>query len=304
MNNTRGRIFAPHRFAAILLAWGATLPLSIQAYAVDVNTLATPPVQPDLTWYASPITGSTPGTATIVNLTGAGGNLEFSQPAGVGAARLTTGADNNDRAGATLQGNFGNASLVLNDIDLEYWYHKVFVPGGSLATAPSIKLTLFNPTGTGAGNDDSFGQLIWEPANQGSNPPLDLWQQVVIDENSGSGSTASGGWWWSGGFGFANSGAGSPFRSLAEWDTAFSTGTDSADWAGAFVTEVQFGIGSYNPSTDVYFDDVLVKINNPSVLFNQTYNFEPILPPPPAPEPSTSVLAMFGAFGLAFGRRK
>ena len=284
-----------------------TLLFSVEAQAVVVNTLATPPVQPNQTWYASPITGPTPGTATIVNLTGTGGNLEFSQPAGVGAARLTTGPDNDDRAGATLQGNFGNASLVLNDIDLEYWFHKVLVPGGNAAAAPAIKLTLFNPTGTGVNGaiDDSFGQLIWEPANQGAgNPPTGLWQQVVIDENSGSGTTASGGWWWSGGFGFASSGAGSPFHSLAEWDANFSSGTDSADWAGAFVTEVQFGIGSFNPSTDVYFDDVLVMINDPSVFFNETYNFEPILPPPPAPEPSTMLLAACGILGLMYRRRK
>ena len=111
------------------------------AYAVQVNSLTPIPVVNDNEWYASPITGPTPGTASIVNLTGMGGNLEFFQPAGVGAARLTTGFDNNDRAGMTYKNtttSFGSASLVLSDIDLEYWFHKVFVPAGNAAAAPSI----------------------------------------------------------------------------------------------------------------------------------------------------------------------
>lgn len=272
------------------------------ARADVINQFLPEPVTTALEWYSTPDTGPS-SVAEIVDLTGAGGDLENNNPLGLGAAHLQTGSDNSDRAAGSIFNDFGNAATVLNNIDLAYSYHKVFVSGGNAAAAPALKIDIYNPSGSGTGDNDSFGTLIWEAANQGvGNPATDLWTSVVLDEDSGSGGDSSGGWWWSGGFGYTNSGAGAPFRSLAEWVTAFQTGGDSTDFAGASVTSFSIGIGSFNQNVDSYFDDVSISINDNSVSFLATYDFEPVIVPH-VPEPTGLMLVTLACIGGAVLRR-
>lgn len=241
------------------------------------------PATPDGKWYKSPLTGA--GSASIVDLTGVGGNLETNAPYPSGAVRLTTTNDNADRAEVFYRPTspFGSASTLLSDIDLGYSFYKVATTNAS--AAPSLKLEILAPGGTG----DNYGQLIFEPYWNGAVSTGD-WQGVTIDENTGSGSDSTGGWWWSGGFEIASGAGGPPLRSLAEWVAAFSA-SDPTDFANAQITGVSLGLGSYNPDTDAYADGISIK----SGSIDQTFNFQ-------VPEPAT--LGLFGLGGLLLGRRR
>lgn len=237
----------------ILNLMGATA-LSVPALASDVVVNQfnpqTPATQVDA-WYLTDMRGA--GTATIESLAGKGGNLEAAQPLPTGAARLTTGAANADKAEVATFANFGRATDVLKSIDLSYNYYK---SPNSLenAAAPSIKLALL---GTGTG--DNYGQLVYEPywSPTLGTPSKGAWQSVVIDETSGAGTDQSGGWWWTGGFEVPNSAGGPPLRSLAEWDAIFSA--SDADYGNAQVVSLAIGVGTYNKDQDDYFDAVAIK---------------------------------------------
>src|SRR5262249_2276209 len=99
------------------------------AAQIDVTVL-----QPTVTfgggWGVS-TTGA--GTASLVDLTGTGGNLENNLPMPVGAALLTTGSDNNDRAGIGIADNFGDAITFLGKLEAAYSYFKVATAGNAFA---------------------------------------------------------------------------------------------------------------------------------------------------------------------------
>ena len=239
------------------------------------------------------------GTASTVDLTGAGGNLETNQPLPTGAALLTTGFANGDKAEVAISGDFGLASSALTAGTFGYSFYKQYVAtaGANQAAAPSLKLSLYNPGGTG----DNFGQLIYEPYWNGpgdaiANPTTDAWQSVSITAATGAGGTGAGGWWWSGGFEQPSGAGGPPIRSLAEWDALF-TSSDAADYAGARIVGVSMGIGTYNLDTIGYFDNVSVAI--PGGL-NETYDFQPV------PEASQILLGLLASagFGLVYNRRR
>jgi hypothetical protein len=240
-------------------------------------------------WYAADVRPG--GTASIESLVGAGGNLESNQPLPIGAAKLTTSSSNDAKAEVSTYQNFGLASVVLRNIDLAYGYYKT--AGGNAEAAPSIKLTLASPGGTG----DNFGTLIYEPYwNQGVDgsvpPPTDAWQSVMIDENTGSGGTGGGGWWWNGGFGQPNSGAGPPIRSLAEWADLFaSSSLPEFDFAQAIVTTLSVGIGTFNAGQINYFDNVSISIDGAEAT---VFNFEPA-----AVVPELSALVTWGVLALS-----
>jgi hypothetical protein len=98
-------------------------------------------------WYFTDVRNG--GAASIVNLSGLGGNLANNQPLPVSAAQLTTGFSNSDKAEVGTLGDFGSAATVLQNLQMSYSYFKQTVAGGNAFAAPSLKLTVFAPGGTG-----------------------------------------------------------------------------------------------------------------------------------------------------------
>lgn len=65
-------------------------------------------------WYQNGTTSG--GKASIVDLTGLGGNLENNQPLPIGAVKLTTTLSTSSKAEISTFHNFGSAATVLNNI--------------------------------------------------------------------------------------------------------------------------------------------------------------------------------------------
>ena len=226
-------------------------------------------------WYEVAVVGG--GTASTVNLVGAGGQLESAQPLPVGAALLTTGAANADMSHVAVADAYGNAGSILADASLEIGYSFYKGSAGDLNAfaAPAFRLTFSNPSAAG----DGYGSLVYEPYWQTSAiapVPTDQWLTAAITSSSGS-------FWWDGGFGEPNSFGGPPLRTLSEWASVFN-----ADFATAELVAVGVGVGSYNQGQTGYFDNVQVSYTG----YDAGYDFEPI------PEPSTGLLLLFGLMGL------
>jgi hypothetical protein len=252
------------------------------AQATVVTSFPTLPASPVAgVWYQTDV--RTGGAASIVDLTGLGGNLESSQPLPTGAAKLTTNFTNPAKAEVGVYGDFGLASTALNDVVLGYNYYKQYVASGNASAAPSIKLAISTVGGTG----DNYGNLVYEPYWNGS-VPTNAWQTVSINSSTGAGSTSTGGWWWDGGFNVSSGAGGPPIRSLSEWVTAF-TAADSTDFANAHIVLLSMGVGTYNQGQIDYFDNVSIQSTAGNV--NAVYNFQ-------TPEPGTLVLLITAGLGL------
>lgn len=232
-------------------------------------------------WYETDMRGA--GTASIVSLTGQGGDLENNQPLPTGAARLTTGSDNNDKAEVAVFDNYGNASTLFNDFfGLNYSYYKQ--AGGNAFAAPSIKLTIGSSI---CNSGDCFGTLVYEPTWNQAAPgsqlvPSDAWQDVAITATSGL-------FWWTGGFGQPNTAGGPPLQTLDDWMTAFDN-----DFATADLLAVSVGVGTFNQDQVGYFDDVRI---SSATAYNANYDFEAA---GQVPEPSSLLLL---AIGILAGHR-
>lgn len=269
--------------AAFLLAGSAyAAPLIVSSFLPG----PVPPVPAANQWYISAQAGA--GTAGVVNLKGVGGNLENNQPLPTGAALLTTGFSNADRAEVGTFQDFGLASSLLNTLSLSYKHFNQAQAGQNIFAAPALKLSIFAPGGSG----DNFGQLVYEPYfNNGvAAVPRGDWLTENITPTTGQGADGSGGWWWTGGFEIPSGAGGPPVRSLAEWAAAFA-GADP-DFANARVTGISLGVGTYNLGQIGYFDEVAYTLNGVTTTYD--FDFEVI------PEPS-SLLVMVGLLAAAGG---
>ncbi len=268
------------------------------ASATVVSSFAATPTAGQ--WYQSDV--RTGGSASVVDLTGQGGNLENSQPLPVGAARLTTDSTNTAKAEVGVTGNYGAAGDILSSMQLAYSYYRHNDPGTNAAAAPSLKLSFYNAGYSG----DGFVTLVYEPnwnqpSNPGSsvNPPSDQWQSVSIDFTHGL-------FWQNGGFGQSNSAGGPPLKTLTDWLTAFDS-TSSNGFSAADLVYIGMGVGSYNPGQTDYFDNVSVNFSNPSneSQYSAAYNFEPVSTGPASvPAPATWSLMALGLVGLGYCDRR
>ena len=273
--------------AALLLA--ITTSAHAQTIVDEFLPLGTPVLGE---WYLNDMRGA--GTASVMDLTGQGGDLEFNQPLPNGAALLTTGFDNNDKADVATFAPFGDAATVLTTGTFGYSYYKETVAGGNVFAAPTLKISLFTSGGTG----DNFGQLIYEPNwNQPGGgsmaPPADAWQDISISSATGTGDDSTGGWWWTGGFEVPSGAGGPPIRSLAEWSAAFAA-ADPTDYANAEVVAIGVGVGTFNQGQVGYFDNVSLSVPGG---YSDTFDFEVI------PEPRGWLLAIAGLLCVVCRRR-
>lgn len=209
------------------------------------------------------------GTASTVDVSQAGGNLENAQPLPIGAAKLTTRvAENADKAEVGVADAYGRVADIMSSLAVAYAYYKADVPGGNAFAAPSIKLTFYDPDYVG----DGFVTLVYEPTwNQPANPgaslvvPNDVWTDVAIDQNTGL-------FWGTGGFGQPNTAGGPPLQTLAQW-----AGTFDAGFADADLVLVSIGVGTFNPGQEGYFDDVTID-HSAGGGYSASYDFEPLVP--------------------------
>ena len=273
--------------AITLLLSLVLLPGPAQAVVIEVNTIG--PAAPGV-WTQGPLAGG--GTNAIVDLTGLGGNLENSAPLPTGAANLTTGFSNADRAELAVGDNFGLVSNVFtNGLSLGYSYHKATVAGGNAFAAPALKLA-FSKGGT-CTSGDCFVQLVYEPTwNQPANPgaslvvPTDVWTNIVISLTDGL-------FWGTGGFGEPNTAGGPPLRTLADWLTAFD-----ADFPLASLVGLSVGVGTFNQGQNGYFDNVSIVYDG---FGERIYDFEVAAT---VPEPGTVMSFAVGLIGLLWLTRR
>lgn len=272
--------------SAILLTFG--LAQAAQAETINVFGGAS-------SWFESDMRGN--GTAEIVDLTGAGGNLENNAPLPTGAAKLTTGFDNGDKAQVSTIGDFGTVGEFLNGGSLSYSYFKESVVGGNASAAAAIKLTVYQAgidaiNGT---NADDLVNFIYEPywnenhnavgspATVGS-PVADAWK---LEEISGTD-----GYFWVDGMYTVLNQAGGPGYTISDWASSFGS------LVNAVIVGISVGIGTYNQGQIAYFDDV--RFNSGST--NLAYDFEAAVIPVPAALPLLA--GGLGVLGFAGWRRR
>ena len=259
----------PSASTAVALILGLT---ALEARAQEVVVTFPATFQGPGVWFQNDVRVN--GTAGIVDLTGEGGDLENGQPLPIGAARLTTDADNASKAEVGVPDAYGIVDDILASLEVFYSYYKVD-NGPNEFAAPSIKLAFSDAAcDDPASLGDCGGTLTYEPYwNQASAPgfavapPTGAWQDVVIDATTGL-------FWWSGGFGQPNSFGGPPLRTLDEWRSVLSS-----DFGTAELYLVSVGVGTFNQNQIGYFDDVQIS-HGFDGGFAAWYDFEPAVGPP------------------------
>jgi hypothetical protein len=276
------RVFALWISAAVL-----TTGLSVTEAGAQEVVLSFAPFTPTPTngvWFESDVRAG--GAASTEDLTGLGGNLETDQPLPIGAALLTTGFSNDDKAEVGVTDSYGMTQDIFATLELFYSYYKAGNPGQNASAAPSLRLAIYNPVCDDvASGGDCYGQLVYEPywniAPPAAPPvPTDEWRDVAIDGDSGL-------FWWTGGFGQPNGAGGPPLRTLNDWLNVPSTDCIrqppdkcfSSDFDDAYVVMVSIGVGTFNQGQIGYFDDVQIT-HQFGDGFDEWYDFEPAIGPP------------------------
>ncbi|MCG8490869.1 MAG: hypothetical protein MI743_04580 [Sneathiellales bacterium] len=251
------------------------------ASATVVNSFDDSPIAA-YQWYKSDMREG--GTASIESLSGKGGNLENNAPLPTGAAKLTTGLNNGDKAEVKISGNFGTVGDFIRNGTLSYDYFKSSSDANGSATA-SIKLEI-DDGNTNSG--DGYAVFVYEPywnivPTVSTQPPLDTWTNVDISGDSGT-------FWHTGIYGESNqAGGGNNGMTLEDWHEYFG-----GDLLDALITGVSVGIGTYNQGVTTYFDDV--KFGNGQL--DLAYDFEVSVIPLPAALPLYGAgLALLGLLG-------
>lgn len=220
-------------------------------------------------WYEYDV--RTGGTASITDLTGVGGHLEYDQPLPAGAAMLTTDITNDAKAEVGVYDDYGKPNEIFSTLSISYSFYKASNANQNYSAAPSIKLTFLNPSCVDSPDEECFGTLVYEPYWNvilgapfpiALQPTMDEWTIVTIDEDNGY-------FWWTGGFGEPNSYGGRPLFTLKEWLRIFPD-----DFGEADLVLVSIGVGTYNQGQIGYFDDVVIShLSNGG--FYESYDFEP-----------------------------
>ena len=81
-------------------------------------------------WYENDVRDG--GTVSIVDLTGAGGDLENNQPLPTGAVLVTTGFADGDKAEIGVVDDYGTPNDVFTTLSVGYSYHKASVVGDTV----------------------------------------------------------------------------------------------------------------------------------------------------------------------------
>lgn len=262
----------------------ASLLFATHAQAETVNAFDASFTTDDA-WFLSDVRDN--GTADIVDLTGEGGALENDQPLPTGAAKLTTGTNNNDKAevGITRVGGYGSVGDFLNGGSLSYSYFKDSTGDLNPFAAASVKITVLDNNITTAGTTDGFATFIYEPTwnlgTLGASDPVttDQWITANISGDSGT-------FWHTGIYGAGNLfGDGSDAFTLQDWSDLFG-----GDLLDATILGLSIGVGTFNQGQTAYFDDVQFTSGNVDL----SYDFEPAV----VPVPGAIVFLLTGLAGL------
>ena len=261
--------------AIALLAFG----LSANAANVVITDLNSAPSS------SSAVGGA---TASIVNYDG------------LGAARLTTGLNNNDQAEILISGSFGNFGNLLTDPDLSFEYKflkasdAAGAPSAASFAAPALRLVLYDENFSGDGSLTIKYEHYWNIGN--AVVPTDSWITANLDYTQGA-------MWSSGGLGLANSSGGPPLFNLQNIldGTASSTAALSdnlvVDFSALLDAEligIQLSVGSYNQGQDGYVDYLSMTTGAGTT----TYDFQVV------PVPAAAWLFGSALVGLGWMRRK
>lgn len=254
--------------------------------AVVVTTLQSPPAPGS--WSVSN------GTPEIVDLTGAGGNLENNAPAGKGAVKLSTtgGVAKSEivlaspKAFNPANAPFGTIGDLVNNpgATLSYDYYQT---GGApnQNIAPAFKFVVSDPTDN---NGAGVATFIFEPVYMTNTPPpKNTWTNQVLSLTNG--------FFWNFGDLYGVNGIDYD-ETLTDWLNLFGP-----TFLDAEILAVSFGIGSGTPDQTGYIDNVQFANGN----FNQTYDFEVAAVPLPAAFPLyASGLALMGFAGWRRRQKK
>ncbi|RMD63802.1 MAG: PEP-CTERM sorting domain-containing protein, partial [Alphaproteobacteria bacterium] len=211
-------------------------------------------------------------------------------PLPTGALRLTTGADNADKAEVGISDSFGTFGDFLDIGGLAYSFFKSSAGDLNAFAAAAIKIAIFD---FNTNQSDAFTTFVFEPTwNQPGNEnisqpvPTDQWLDEEITPFDGL-------FWHTGLYGQpsqAGGGAGAQ-KTLADWATFF--GDDILD---ATIALISVGVGSFNQGQTAYVDNVRIAAGE----VEEFYDFEA---PIQVPEPASLTFMVAGLLGVvALGR--
>ena len=212
-------------------------------------------------WYASSILPG--GNALVADLSGAGGNLEFSQPLPSGAAQLTTNVTLGAKSEVGVRNAYGVAASIIPSLAVGYNWHKATTPEQEPGAAPSLKLTFSNPACDETPGGDCVATLVYQPSQNGFAPPMDEWQRSDLYADTGVWSTT-------GGFGFSDTAGACPCKTLNEW-----LSQSTPDFGQSILIGVSVGVGPRQYGQNGYFDNVTISGTSADAIYD--FNLAPVV---------------------------